>query len=205
MKTIKPIITILILFFTLMIIFGGCSKDSEMENDTQNIDFQNVPLDYDLNTTLLNFQVTFWSNLSLHSLVDIQNAVNTDDINEILKMAKFSEDELQKIISDIYSNYEQDNASFIDVNDCNCLEKQNDLQNIAKFVAIIQKMGGAESFFKGINNPSVDIKSSSGPDWGKVYGCLGACSLTCMSVQWSLPLWAACMAACSTLCYTMQN
>ncbi len=184
--------------------FVGCSKESNVENYKNDVTLQNAPLDFDLKAALINFQYQFWSNLSLHSLADIQNTINTEDYDKLLSMAKISEDEIQEIIMHIQLNYEQNNTTFIDENDCNCSEEEIDLQKIVNFVAMIQVMGGAESFINGFSIHGVDLKSSSGPDWDRVYACLGACSLTCMSVSWSPALWAACMAACGTICYTVE-
>jgi hypothetical protein len=191
MKTIKSVSVLALAIFVITINLHSCTK-SYHEEPLDSSEIRTKSDTSESKTIILDLYIEFWTNLSSNSISDIQNAIDEGNYNELIRLAKFSEEEISSFMELVSLHSEPQSDSF-EATDCNCLEDGTHFSNIISFVEIIQQSGGAVEFF------------SNGPDWDRIYLCLGGCYMTCLSLQWNLPAWTACYAACTALCYYLPN
>lgn len=189
--------------FVITINLNSCTK-SYQEEPLDSSEIETNSFTSESKTIILDLYIEFWSNLSSNSISDIQNAIDEGNYNELIRLAKFSEDEIRSFM-ELVSLHSAPQADNFEATDCNCLEDDTHFSNIISFVEIIQKSGGAEKFFSNREQSHNNSLKAPDPNWDRVYLCLAGCSMTCLPLQWNPPAWLTCYAACTAVCYYLPN
>lgn len=156
------------------------------------------PLYEECITNLIDLNVHFWTKLAMNSLDEVEYVCENEDIEGLVNLVGFTEDELSAYMdSSIY--YAQCINPEIDSTVCNCTS-EIDFDAIYDFVVEIHDNGGPVEFFAVYNQGG-----GSGSSLGPVAECAAACTLTCMPMTYYPPAWLACMATCTGACYYIST
>ncbi len=199
MKTIKSLLMLALAIFVITINLNSCTK-SYHEEPFDSSEIQTNSFTSESKTIIFDLYIEFWTNPSSNSISDIQNAIDEGNYNELLRLAKFSEEEIRPFMELASLHFAPQSDNF-EATDCNFLQDSTHFSNIISFVEIIQKSGGAEKFFSTRDQSDTNSSKTTGPEWDLVYLCLAGCYMRCLPLQWNPPAWFTCYAACASFCY----
>ncbi len=199
MKTIKSLLMLALAIFVITINLNSCTK-SYQEEPLDSSEIQTNNFTSESKKIILDLYIEFWTNLSSNSISDIQNAIDEGNYNELLRLSKFSEEEIRSFM-ELVSLHSAPQSDNFEATDCNCLQDDTHFSNIISIVKIIQKSGGAEKFFNNKEQSHNNSLKTPGPEWDLVYLCLSGCYMRCLTLQWNPPAWFTYYAVCASFCY----